>query len=147
MRTSQTCRRKKVWVSGWPQCLYPSPLPSHNLNSGSGTEKLIRAEKLKNPTQKSASIKGFTGLPVVREQEQLPWRYVTCDMRRVPDDRWEEVNLLSKFQLVPQSNFPITVIFNFTMSSFLEFMANSLKFICRTESVQQRKHWVGHKNN
>ena len=33
-----------------------------------------------------------------------------------------------------------------TMSSFLEFIAISLKFVCRTESVQQRKHWVGHKN-
>ena len=33
-----------------------------------------------------------------------------------------------------------------TMSSFLAFIAISLKFVCRTESMRQRSHWVGHKN-
>ena len=30
-----------------------------------------------------------------------------------------------------------------TMSSFLAFIAISLKLVCSTESVRQRKHWVG----
>ena len=33
-----------------------------------------------------------------------------------------------------------------TLSSFLAFIAISLKFGCRTEPVWQRKHWVCHKN-
>ena len=32
------------------------------------------------------------------------------------------------------------------MSSFWAFIAISLKFVCRTESVRQRKHWVVHKS-
>ena len=32
------------------------------------------------------------------------------------------------------------------MSSILAFIFILLKFVCRTESVRQRKHWVGHKN-
>ena len=33
-----------------------------------------------------------------------------------------------------------------SMSSFSAFLAISLKFVRRNESVRQRKHWVGHKN-
>ena len=34
-----------------------------------------------------------------------------------------------------------------TVSSFLAFIAISLTFVCHTESVTQRNHWVGHKNH
>ena len=32
-----------------------------------------------------------------------------------------------------------------TLSSFLAVIATLLLFVCHTESVQQRNHWVGHK--
>ena len=47
---------------------------------------------------------------------------------------------------VPQSNFLSTVILKFDYVFFLESISISFKFIRCTESVQQRKHWVGHKN-
>ena len=47
---------------------------------------------------------------------------------------------------VNQYNHLSTVTFNFDYVFFLAFIVISLKFVCRTESVRQRKHWVGHKN-
>ena len=38
------------------------------------------------------------------------------------------------------------MIFNFDYVFFLSFIAIFLKFFCRTESVEQRNYWVGHKN-
>ena len=54
--------------------------------------------------------------------------------------------LLLQFSYCVRNTFLVQWCSILTMSSFLAFIAISWKFVCRTESVQQRKHWVGHKN-
>ena len=48
---------------------------------------------------------------------------------------------------VPQSNFLMTVIINLVLSFFLSIFAILLKFVCHPESVRQRNHLFGHKND